>query len=414
MDLLQEIWISLKQNKLRTFLTGFSVAWGIFILIVLLGAGNGLQNGVTNNFSERASNMVNIWAGETSLPYKGLKAFRGLSFSEKELEVISKNLPGVSNLTGIISKGQTFCYNNDCGTYSLKGVSPEYAKIYNLSMAENSRFINNLDMKSENKVIIIDQRIEDELFKNTTAVGKYLQIGSVMFRVIGVNTKNARWSQSSAYIPFTTAQKIYNPDKKFYQIVFTLNGAETKEENELFNKQVKVVLGNSLGFNPDDPQAIWLRNSQKEYLETMQIFDAIKVFITIIGIFCLLAGVIGVSNIMLVSVKERTREFGIRKALGAPPGNIIRSVIIEAILVTTVFGYLGMLFGMGLMEGINFILESMPKDSDTGFTIFLNPTVKITYAFTATVILIISGIIAGYVPAKRAVKIKPIEAMREE
>lgn len=414
MDILQEIFASLKQNKLRTILTGFSVAWGIFILIVLLGAGNGLQNGVMSNFADRASNLVRVWSGNSSLPYKGLKTNRDLPFSEREMDLIVKEFPQVSNLTGVIDKNQTFCYNNECGSYSLKGVSPDYEIAYKLTMREDGRFLNSLDMNAENKIIVIDQRIEDELFKNTSAIGKYIQVGSVMFRVVGVNTKKERWGGGSAYTPFTTAQKIYNPDKKFYQMAFILNGTETKAENDAFDEQFKNLMARSLSFDSEDPQAIWISNSQKDYIETMKIFNAIKIFVTVIGIFCLLAGIIGVSNIMLVSVKERTREFGIRKALGAPPASIIRSVIIEAILVTAVFGYLGMFLGMGLMETINYIMETMGSTSDTGFTVFKNPTVSMSYAFTATIILVISGIFAGYVPARRAVSIKPIEAMREE
>ena len=415
MDILHEIFSSLKQNKLRTILTGLSVSWGIFILIILLAAGNGLRNGVTSNFSDRSTNMVQMWSGRSSMPYQGLKSDRSLAFSEKQMTDIAKNIPEAGAQTAIVRTRRAFRYGNETGDYQVRGVSPEYANVFNLEFKNGGgRFINDLDMAQNNKVIVIDKEMETVLFKGESALGKYLQVGSVMFRVVGVNTKKARWGGPNAYIPFTTAQIIYNPNKKFYQMAFTLQGLETETANEAFDERLKNTMAKSLHFDPKDPQAVWIQNSQRDYIETMRIFGGINIFVTIIGILTLIAGIVGVSNIMLVSVRERTREFGIRKAIGAPPSSILRSVIVESILITTVFGYIGMMVGLGITEIISFVMEQGASQGGDDMSIFKNPSVELSYVFFATAVLIVSGIIAGYMPARRAVRIKPIEAMREE
>ncbi|MHB9056981.1 MAG: ABC transporter permease [Paludibacteraceae bacterium] len=419
MNTLEEILATLKHNKLRTTLTGLSVSWGIFILIVLLGAGNGLQNGVTSNFGDRAKNMVQMWPGQTSLPYKGLKSNRSLYFSDKELATVNERVPESDEETGIIEKNSTITHGTEYGSYRIKGVHPSYQKINNLEFApQKGRFINNLDIDDNNKVIVLDKKIEETLFKDKPALGQYVQVGPVMFKVIGINSKKEGWDGSQAYIPFTTAQSLYNPDKKFNSIAFTTKGLETKEANERFNKQLKTRMSQTMLFDPEDEKALWIQNSQENYLQTMRIFNGINVFVTIVGIFTLIAGIVGVSNIMLVSVKERTREIGIRKAIGAPPASILRSIVIESILITAVFGYIGMMLGIGLTEVVNFLMEQNAAGQTSAggqqMSIFKNPTVQLGYVIFSTVILIIAGVIAGYMPARRATQIKPIEAMREE
>jgi len=412
---IEEIIASLKHNKLRTALTGLSVTWGIFILIVLLGAGNGLKNGVTSNFKDRATNTVQMWSGTSSLPYKGLKSGRTLNFGEKQIGDVSNNLNETRSQTGVIEKQLTITNNSEYGSYTIKGVDPSYQDIFNLEFdANGGRFINFLDNKSSNKVIVIDKKIETVLFKGKSALGKYVKLGAVMFRVVGINSKKERWGDGTAYIPFTTAQYIFNPDLKFRNIAMKVNGLTTKESNDAFNDRLKSTMSKSLSFDPNDTQALWVRNSQRDFIETMQIFNGITLFVSIIGIFTLIAGIVGVSNIMLVSVKERTREIGIRKALGAPPASILQSIIIESILITTFFGYIGMMMGIGLTEVVNFIMEKSAAGGGDGMTVFKNPTVELSYVLISTSILIISGVIAGYMPARRAVRIKPIEAMRED
>jgi putative ABC transport system permease protein len=417
MDILQEIWSGLRRNKLRTILTGLSVSWGIFILIVLLGAGNGLKNGVSSNFSDRATNTVQMWPGRTSVPYKGYQSGRSLSFSDRELELTEKEVPEMSGQTPIVERNLTLTYQSDYGNYQVRGVMPYYYNIFNLKIDDgNGRFINDKDLNDDRKVIVIDQKIADVLFKDKQAVGQFIKVDQTMFQIVGVNTKKERWGGGNAYIPYTTAQVIFNPDRKIRSIAMSVEGMETKEENEAFNERLKSTMSQTMTFDPEDTQALWLWNSQRDYVETMNIMKSISMFVMVIGIFTLIAGIVGVSNIMLVTVKERTREIGIRKAIGAPPAHILFSIIIESILITAFFGYLGMLAGIGLTELVSFIMNqsAAANPSETGMSVFKDPTVDLGLVYASTTILIIAGIIAGYMPAYKAVKIKPIEAMRDE
>jgi putative ABC transport system permease protein len=415
MDILEEIWSGLKRNKLRTILTGLSVSWGIFILIILLGAGNGLKNGVTSNFSDRSTNTVQLWPGRTSLPFKGYQSGRSLSFTEKELDKVVQDVPETSSETPIVDKVLNISYQNEYGSYSIKGVLPHYEEIFNMKFdSSGGRFINETDIRENRKVIVIDDRIREVLFKEESPLGKFVKVDLVMFQVVGVNTKKDRWGDGNAYIPYSTAQLIYNPNKKFYSLAMVVQGLETKEENEKFNERLKGSISQTMLFDPNDTQALWINNSHQNYLQTMSIFNGISLFVLIIGIFTLIAGIVGVSNIMLVTVKERTREIGIRKAIGAPPAHILFSIIIESILITAVFGYLGMMTGIGVTELVNVILEQSAASNPSGMSVFKNPTVNLNYVYLSTLIMIIAGIIAGYMPARKAVRIKPIEAMRDE
>ena len=412
---IQEIFDGLKHNKLRTILTGLSVSWGIFILIILLGAGNGLKNGFISNFSDRATNTVQMWTGTTYLTYKGLKSGRALNFEDRQLNAVDTKLKETSNQTGVITKNLTITNKSEFGSYNVKGVSPSYDKIFNLKFEEKEgRFIDYLDNKSSAKVIVIDKKIEEVLFKGNPSLGKYVKVGDLMFRIIGINSKKALFDNGTAYIPFTTAQTIFNPNLKYNNIAMSVNGLETKESNDAFTDRLKNTMGKSLNFDQSDPQALYIQNSQHDYIQTMTILNAITMFVAVIGIFTLIAGIVGVSNIMLVTVKERTREIGIRKAIGAPPASILRSIILESIIITTIFGYVGMMVGIAVTEIVNYAMLQSAAGTPNGPTVFKNPTVELSYVLIATGILILSGVIAGYMPARRAVKIKPIEAMREE
>lgn len=418
-DQFQEIMDTLKKNKLRTTLTGLSVSWGIFILIVLLGAGNGLKNGVMQNFSSRAVNRINLWSGNTSMPHNGLKSGRQLTFTEDEVSAISNQVEASRLITARYNTNQTISYGAEYGSYGFRGVMPSYYNIEKLIIPPGKgRFINEMDMKEKNKVIVLDQKIVDVLFKNEDPLGKMVRAGQVMFKVVGINTKKEQWEGSNAYIPFSTAQAIYNPKHKFGQITFTVEGLTTKTQNDRFNESLRRMMGQRLNFNPEDQQALYIWNAQSEYVETMKIFDGITLFVTIIGILTLIAGIVGVSNIMLVSVKERTREIGIRKAIGATPMAILQTIILESIFITTLFGYIGMMLGIGLTELINYFMvqaaNGKPVTDERQMSIFTNPTVDIGYALFATIILIIAGVIAGYLPARKAVRVQPIEAMRQE
>ena len=420
MDYLQEIFTTLRKNKLRTTLTGLSVSWGIFILIVLLGASNGLKNGVTANFEHRAVNRINMWTGITSMPYQGLKSGRNLKFSEQEISVVEEEIQESRLVTARSNRTQNISYGTEYGSYQINGVMPSYAEMEKLVFEPgNGRFFNHLDYTQRSKVIVIDKQMAEVLFKEKSPLGEYVKVGQLMFKVIGVNSKKEQWGGPVAYIPFSTMQVVFNTDKKFYQLAFTVEGLETTAENERFNKSLRNLMGRQLKFDPEDSQALWVNNSQSDYIETMKIFGGVNLFVTIVGILTLIAGIVGVSNIMLVSVKERTREIGIRKAIGAPPASILTSIILESIIITAIFGYIGMFLGIGVTEIMNFITEqaaNVAQSADGGpqMSVFKNPTVNIGYAIFATVLLVISGVIAGYLPARKAVKIKPIEAMRQE
>jgi putative ABC transport system permease protein len=296
---------------------------------------------------------------------------------------------------------------------------PGYYNIEKLIIGHGEgRFINQLDMREQNKVIVLDKKIADLLFKEESPLGKMVKVGQLMFKVVGVNSKKEQWGGSNAYIPFTTAQTIFNPSRKFYQITFTVEGLKTEAENDQFNESLRELMGRRLNFDPADEQALWVNNAQKEYVETMKIFSGITIFVGIIGILTLIAGIVGVSNIMLVSVKERTREIGIRKAIGATPMAILKTIILESIFITTLFGYIGMMLGIGLTELINFVMiqsaNGTAASDEPQMSVFTNPTVDIRYALFATLVLIIAGVIAGYLPARKAVRVQPIEAMRQE
>ena len=420
-DQLQEIFSTLNQNKLRTTLTGLSVSWGIFILIILLGAGNGLKNGVTENFKQRAVNSVTLWSGRTSMTHKGLKSGRDLQFANKEVSLVKNEIAESRLITPQANSTQTMTFGSEYGSYAMRGVMPDYLHIEKLIIApEDGRFINNLDIKNENKIIVIDQRIAETLFKGKSAIGKYVKVGQLMYKVVGVNTKKEGWAGPVAYIPFSTYQLIYNPNKKFNRITFTVEGLETKEANEAFNQNLRQDVARSMNFDAEDTQALNMRNSQEDYIETQKIFGVITIFVAIIGIFTLIAGIVGVSNIMLVSVKERTREIGIRKAIGAPPMSILKLIVLESIIITAVFGYIGMLAGIGVTELANFVMEqsaataSQVASDGPQMSVFKDPTVNLGYVLISTLILIISGVVAGYLPAYKAVRVKPIEAMRKD
>ncbi|GAB1415120.1 ABC transporter permease [Paludibacter sp.] len=416
MDILQEIWSGLKHNKLRTVLTGLSVSWGIFILIILLGAGNGLKNGVTSNFSDRATNSVQLTAWITSKPFKGYKEGRGVNFGNKEMNTLTDNVKEVTDFTPILDRyNMTISYKNEFGTYTVKGIMPVYKEISHLKFeTDGGRFINQADLDENRKVIVLDKKIKEEIFKNESAIGKYVKVNNIMFQVIGVNSKKENWGGGNSYIPFTTAQLTYNPGRRFNFVAMSVDGLDTKEANEKFDESLRSKLSQTMLFDPTDTQALWVWNSMESYLQTMKIFNGIHLFVLIIGIFTLIAGVVGVSNIMLVTVKERTREIGIRKAIGAPPYQILFSIIIESILITATFGYIGMIAGIGVTEFVNIILEQAASADSSGMSIFKNPTVNLNYVYFSTLIMIVGGVIAGYMPARRAVKIKPIEAMRNE
>lgn len=396
-------------------MTGFAVAWGIFILVVLLGASNGLQNGINDRYGNQVNNMVTVYAGHTSMPYKGLKEDRQLYFTEKEATLV-RQMPEVELFSIVRNTSMNVNYKNQYTTASVKGVENDYQKIYQKDIYKG-RFLNNSDNRQMSKVCVIDKRTAQDLMTDSL-VGRYLQIGNIPFLIVGICENGNNWEGSTIHIPFSTYKSLYSTDGKFYQMTFTVNdqadvitkaerGKSRWESSSPFEEKLRAVLSPSMQFDKSDNRALWVNSQADEYEQQQGVMNAIRLFVLIIGICTLISGAVGVSNIMLVSVRERTKEFGIRKAIGAPPATILTTVVGESILITAMFGYIGMFVGIGIMELIN---RFVPQ----GDFPFRNPTVDIPAVAIATFILIIVGVIAGAIPAIKAMKIKPIEALNYE
>ncbi|GHT66280.1 ABC transporter permease [Bacteroidia bacterium] len=415
LDKWTEIFDTIRKNKLRTFLTGLSISWGIFMFCFLLCAGNGLKNGVTSNFESRAVNMYDFWGRRTSKPYKGLPDNRSINLDENDLRLIKEQLPQTVNVSGMISTDLEISYKNNNTPCSFQGIDPEYMHINGVKILDaQGRFINDMDIKERRKVAVINQRAKDVLFQDSIAVGKQVVAGGLGYTVIGVFTEDSWGNDAKAYIPFSTAQLLYNKDKDIGDIYFTVDGLETKEENEAFEKELRKKLADLHVFDPEDKRSIGMWNMLQNYLQTQGVFNGISAFIWVIGIGTLIAGVISISNIMLITVRERTREFGIRKAIGAKPSSIMGSILMESVLMTSVFGYIGMFLGVAIGELANSILLNLPPEAEEVSHVFQNPTIEVNVAIGAMLILIVSGVLAGAYPAWKASRISPVIAMREE
>lgn len=416
LDLWQEIMATIKANKLRTFFTGFAVSWGIFMLIILLASGNGLSNGVATNFASETKNAIYLWPGTTTMAYNGYQSGRRMKMTEKDIFVAENQLPYVDTVAYkfYASEGATYSNGSKTGSYGLLGVTSNFSTLEGIEVVPGmGRFINLMDIRETRKVIAINDKIKNVLFPNDNPIGKYVNVDNVMYKVVGVVRFLTGDNSRDGYIPISTAKSIYGFGSKGYDgITLSAKSLKSAKENEDYNNTIRKNYAKLHTFNPDDRAALGLWNNSQNYIQTMNIFAAIKLFVWIVGIGTLIAGIVGVSNIMLITVKERTKEFGIRKALGASPTSIIKLILIESVLITSAFGYIGMVLGITITEAINFAINQTP--AEPGNIIFRNPTVDVGIVIAALVILIISGLIAGYIPAKRAVTIKPIEALRSE
>ena len=411
-ELFSEIWQTARRNKLRTGLTGFAVAWGIFMLIVLLGAGNGLINAQLAQSDRFLSSSMVVFGGETSKAYQGLKEGRWIYLKERDIDITDQEFKQVIDevgaqyrTAGMVSNGQQYLSGQIAGVY------PNHIKIDKVEMMQG-RFINDIDIKEKRKVLVISNKQAKEL---AVREGQHVKVGNFAFKIVGIykEQENGRADMFSAY---TTIKNIYGArTDDAGRIEFTFHGLETEAENEVFEKEYRQRLNTAHQAHPDDESAIWMWN---RYTQNLQMETGIKIIRTalwIVGLFTLLSGIVGVSNIMLITVKERTHEFGIRKAIGAKPWSILKLIIIESIIITTIFGYVGMILGIAANEYMDATLGHTKVDAGLfKATMFVDPTVGLDVCFEATMVMIIAGTIAGLIPALKASRIRPIEALRAD
>lgn len=404
-DLLREIWESLRQNKFRTAMTGFAVVWGIFILVVLLGVSNGLENGMHANYGSRLSNSVDVWSSWTSIPYKGLPKERYMFFTDNHAQII-RSMPEVELFSRVVSKYNVeTVYSKESITLEVVGVESDYQHIFNKRLL-SGRFVNARDIAEREKVGVLDERAIEMLGVTADQIlGAYIKVSNVRFRIVGVCEKGDRWQGASIYIPFSTHQSIFSTYREFGKMCMTMTSGTRDIE-----KKVKNLLAGPMQFDKDDPRAIGVWTQEESVQEQGRVMGAIRLFILLLGLCTLISGAVGVSNIMLVSVRERTKELGIRKALGAPPATIMWSVVGESLIITTFFGFVGVLIGSGVVA----IIRMVVANSQGAEQVLQNPSVDLGAILIATLILVIIGVIAGAIPAYRAMRIKPIEAMNAD
>ena len=414
-DFIQEIYGTIRRNKLRTALTGFAVAWGIFMLIVLLGAGNGLLNAFEQQSENMAMNSFQIWPGQTSMPYQGLKEGRNIKLTEKELDLTRQMTEHVTHASAILQQGGVnLSYKQDHLSIQLTGVMPNYPETNGLQLKEG-RFINQSDMKGKRKVIVVHEKTVEMLLgqEKSQAIGKYILASGIAYQIVGIYTTPMEEFSPTAYLPYTTLQLIYNKGDGVGSLVFLTKDINDLPASETFEKEYRTAISKVKQFDAEDRSAIWVSNRFKQYLQQQTASDLLRTSIWVIGIFTLLSGIVGVSNIMLITVKERTHEFGIRKALGAKPYSILTLIIAESVTITTLFGYIGMIAGIAVTEYMNKVAGEQVMDIGVASaTVFVNPTVDLHIAIQATLTLIIAGTLAGFFPARKAVMIRPIEALR--
>lgn len=420
-DLLTEIWESVRRNKLRTSLTGFSVAWGIFMIIVLLGAGNGLMNSFNQDSEGFATNTMEIYPNVTSQPYNGYKTGRYMTLTEQDMTFLARQFPDIIDqvTTSVSKSGFAVTYKKKhFSDMYLNGTFPAQADMNHIQIL-TGRFINNLDIAQKRKVMVITHLLAKNLLEGgtdyQTLIGKKIKVGNLIFTIIGVRHAYENRNDRELYIPYTTARSIFGMTNDLDLIAFTFNGLETEAENEAFELRLKKILNTRHSAAPEDESAYYIWN---QFTQNMQMNKGRKILNTglwIVGLFTLLGGVVGVSNIMLITVKERTHEFGIRKAIGAGPWNITKLIIAESVAITAFFGYIGMVLGMiaCLIMDQTIGQETMDMFGQS-IRLLINPTVGLGEAIKSTVLLVIAGTVAGLFPAVKAARVRPIEALRAD
>lgn len=417
-ELIKEIWSTSKRNKLRTSLTGFAVAWGIFMLIFLLGAGNGLINAQLQQSTRFLANSMRVFPGETSKAYKGLKEGRSITLNDKDILISNKTYGQyVDDVGGRLEQNNLNINYGDnyVASQSLVGVAPTHPKIDKTELIAG-RFINEIDMKEQRKNVVLSRSQAKELCKDyRSLVGKNVKISNLNFQVVGIYKDDESRNNTEAFIAYSTIKNIYAKGDDAGSLEFTIKNLKTREDNKQFEKNYRASINNNHQAAPDDDRTIWLWNRYMDNIQMNQGIAIMQTALWIVGLFTLLSGIVGVSNIMLITVKERTREFGVRKAIGAKPWSILKLIITESIIITSFFGYIGMVCGVAANEIMDATIGHTTVD--TGLfkaAMFVNPTVGIGTCIGATITIVIAGTIAGVIPAIKAARIRPIEALRAE
>jgi putative ABC transport system permease protein len=406
-EALLELWDVLSRNALRTTLTGLSVAWGVFMLVVLLGAGKGLENGATWEFRDDAQNSIWIGGGKTSLPYAGRSPGRAIVFKNQDFNDLSRKIPSIERLTGRYWLWGEFSVSHGSkrSSFSILGVHPDH-RFLEKTVIVRGRFLDDRDQIEKRKVAVIGSKVREILFDDADPVGQYVNIRGLTYKVVGeFEDEGGENELRKIYLPISTAQLVYNQPDVIHQLVFTVGDASV-EQSQAMAEQARGVLAKNHGFSLEDRRAVRVGNNLEQFTRLTGVFRWISMFVWAVGVGTLLAGIVGIGNIMLISVAERTREIGIRKALGATPGSIIRMVLGEALVLTAVSGYAGLVAGIGVVELVAAKFPNAP--------FFRQPSVSLDVALGATLLLIAAGALAGFFPAYRAARVNPIVALRSE
>ena len=419
-DIFIEIWESVRRNKLRTCLTGFAVAWGIFMLIVLLGSGNGLLNSFQQGGGRIATNTMQLGGGWTSKPYGGLKSGRVIELDERDIAITKGEQfsDHVDDVVATVGTSATVTYGPRSFDGYIEGNYPERLEMEKIDILYG-RFINSNDIRYSRKVVVLpENKVEDLLDGKapvSSFIGEKVKVGAFLFTVVGITKTDRTMGSNLFYAPFTTVRTIFSKGKVIDDLTFTFHGLKTEEDNEQFEKDYKAAVNLSHGAAPDDERATWIWNRFTQNMQMEKGNTIIRVALWIIGLFTLLSGIVGVSNIMLITVKERTHEFGIRKAIGAGPWSIMKLIIAESVSITAVFGYIGMILGLVACEILDKTVgQASVSVMDQQIAMLVNPTVGVDVALEATLLLVIAGTLAGLAPARRAAHVRPIEALRAE
>jgi len=406
-DLLQEITQSLRTHKTRTVLAVLTVAWGVFMLVLLLGAGRGIQNGVELQFRDDAVNSIRVYRGKTTVAHAGLPRGTSIKFDNQDYQRVRLHGTEVDKITSRYYPGGQLStsYKGQSASYDIRAVHPDHLYLEKTQVVRG-RFINELDLVERRKVCVIGKQVEQALFGDTPALGKHLLLGDFSYRVVGIfSDDGGQREEETIYLPITTAQLVYGAAQKINQLLYTVGDA-SYEQSKASEVDTRRLFADRYGFAVEDERAVRIYNNLDEYKKITDLFYWIGVFVTVVGAGTVLTGILAVSNIMVISVAERRREIGIRKALGATPASITRLIVAESLILTSVAGYLGLLSSIGLLE----LLKSTIAENEYMY----QPDVSTTVVVAVTLLVVFAGTVAGYIPARRAASINPVEALQSK